>query len=222
MTALGAGRTTITASCGDVSASCTVNVVDASRKLSILEPDGWTASPLLEPETVEEGIRLPAEAGLSMKTAALHSDGYLYAVDDKENATEWGEVSDAENGLWRVSKDGTEAEQISQKPLPQWLDAELAGANPVICDLESNGKDLYALVSVVMVDEEDIYGTMHYYICKLDLETETMETACEIGMDVGRPVRFSFLNESECAIYDLYRDCIFKQNVETGETAQIA
>lgn len=222
VTALGAGRTTITASCGDVSASCTVNVVDASRKLSILEPDGWTASPLLEPETVEEGIRLPAEAGLSMKTAALHSDGYLYAVDDKENATEWGEVSDAENGLWRVSKDGTEAEQISQKPLPQWLDAELAGANPVICDLESNGKDLYALVSVVMVDEEDIYGTMHYYICKLDLETETMETACEIGMDVGRPVRFSFLNESECAIYDLYRDCIFKQNVETGETAQIA
>lgn len=222
VTAVAAGTTSILAACGDVVGSCVVNVVDSSKKLYVLNSAGWQISPLLEPGNVTD-VSLPENAGLSIKSATIHTDGYFYAVDSSENVDEWGTVSDAQNNLWKFTEDGSVVEMISEKPLPQWLELDPEAKNPIIYDIESNGEDLYLLASAELIGDNEIFASTHYYIYKMNLETEETTMIQEISADyVGRPIRFSFMNDSECILYDAYQDYIFKLNLTDGSLAQVA
>ena len=204
VTAVGTGKAVITATCGDVSATCTVNVAGVDTELYIVNPNGIEASPLLDPTTISSTITLPTEAGLEIAEACFAQDGYIYAVD-------------AAGDLWKLTKDMVQIEKIgnitSQLEYSEnFLDGE---TDVVICDLEANafsGK-VYALVGYVGYWSED------YIIYEIDTTTAAGTAAMMVDYSVGRPGDIAFLSATDVALYDTYQDYVYKADVTNLQSA---
>ena len=198
VTAVAAGTAVITATCGDVSATCTVNVAGAETELYIANPYGLEVSPLLDPATITSTIALPETTGLEITEACFAADGYFYAVD-------------AAGDLWKFTADMVEIEKIGNIPsqlqyAENYVDDE---TEVVIVDLEANAFDgkVYALVGYVGYWSED------YLIYEINTATAAGRAAMMVDYSIGRAGDIAFMSESDVAIYDVYQDYVFKADV---------
>ena len=209
VTAVAAGTAVITATCGDVSATCAVNVAGSDTELYIANPNGLEVSPLLDPTTISETFTLPTEAGLTITEACYNQDGYFYAVDEAGD-------------LWKFTEDMVQVEKIGN------VSAQLEGAEDlvddqtevVICDLEANaftGK-VYALVGFVG------YWSEEYYIYEVNTDTAAGTMTMFVDYSVGRPGDIAFMSATDVAIYDTYQDYVYQADISTlySDVAQLA
>ena len=188
----------ITATCGDVSATCAVNVAGDDIKLYAVNPEGMEVSPLLDPTTVTAAGTFPAETGFVPVKVAYNQDGYFYGAD-------------ANGDLWKYTADMVQIEKIgnisSQLEYSEsFMDDE---TEVVVCDLEANaftGK-LYALIGYVGYWSED------YLIYEINTETAAGTAAMMVSYEVGRPGDIAFMSATDVAIYDVYQDYVFKADV---------
>ena len=193
VTAVGAGKATITVTRKGLNATCEVAVAGEESKLYVTNTLGWQTSPVLTPSKISETINLPADAGLVIEKACYNQDGYFYAVD-------------AEGNLWKYTEDMVEITKIGNV-IEQLSNSETFGEKAlVIKDLEANaftGK-VYALVGY------DVFGDDET-TCLYEVNVETAEATLAVTFSYDlRPLDIAFTSESEVIIYDSYADNIYK------------
>ena len=210
VTAVGAGKAVITATCGDISAECVVNVAGADTKLYIVNPEGMESSPLLDPATVETVGTFGEESGFTPVKACYNQDGYFYGVDEAGD-------------LWKYTEDMVQIEKIGNilNQLDNAEDLVAEDTEVVLVDLEANaftGK-VYALVGFVG------YWSEEYYIYEVSTATGAATAVyCVDPYTVGRPGAIAFMSATEVAIYDTYQDYVHKADITSmyGDATQLA
>jgi len=68
--------------------------------------------------------------------------------------------------------------------------------------------EVYAMIA----DGEGIYDAYDFYIYKIDVATAA-EVKHFVSYDVGRPIDFTFIGETEIAIYDGYADYVYRSDI---------
>ncbi len=206
VTAEAAGKAVITASCGEVSATCTVDVVGAETELYVVNPTGWETSPLLDPATISSEVALPETAGLEIVEACYSQDGYFYALDKAGN-------------LWKYTEDMVEITKVGNVASQLDNAADYPTEEIVIVDLEANaftGK-VYALFGFIGDWSEE------YYVYEVDVTTAAATSLGMITWEVGRPAAIVFTGETEVAIYDSLYDYVYESDITDLYTvAQLA
>jgi hypothetical protein len=195
--AVGVGSAVITVSCGDVSVSCAVSVVDETTKLYAFNASGWEMSGLMKPGKVTDSASLSTETGLSIAQAVYNTeDGYVYAIDE-------------DGYVWQMTVDLSDVRKISTNSLMDAVAEEYDG-NYMFVYLAFNtfnGK-LYAMVS-------DAYG-YSYYIAAVTVDENgvlTVEKAGEVADNVIRPTGFAFDSATTYLVYDSTYDFLYRSKL---------
>lgn len=206
VTAVAPGRAVITVACGDISAACTVSVLDDTTLLYAMNASGWESTPLLDPGGPVDSAVLGEELGLTIVSAAYNTDdGYVYAMD-------------AEDCLWKLTLDLGTAEQIGKITI-----SEGVYYTPEIIDIAYNpyAGGLYALVGDYC---EDLgYGYFSgYYVYELSTEDASASPAAALSEQVYSPVALTFNGADTFLVYDVYNDFVYQAGLGTWQESATA
>jgi hypothetical protein len=202
VTGVAAGKATITATLGSLSATCNVVVLSENDLLYAVTSTGWQATSLLKPGTLTREAKLDDE-DLTLANAAYNTkDGYVYAVDD-------------EGYLWKMTLDLEYTKQIGDSSLLTQLISDTI-TNPKMIDLAFNSYDgnLYALVGNYYYNAAWDWGYYTgYYLAAVDLENGTIELTGEVPDEIGRPGSMTFNGADSVLLYDLYSDYVSQTTI---------
>ena len=192
VTAVGLGTTQITVTAGDLTATCTITVVDDSVQMYAFNATGWETTTLLDPTAKLEDL-VSDSLGFEIAQAAYNTDdGYVYALT-------------ADNTLYKLTLDLSWSENLGT--------VDTKGAT--VMDLAYNSYSGIMYVLTTYVDEATWETTN--LVQELNLDDATLGASNRVSITVDVPASIAFDSADTYYVYDTFMDYIYQSTLD-GET----